>query len=112
MSSVSHSRKRELIKIKLSQILQTSTGNPKFAGVTIVDVKLSPDSTSALVFFSVYTSSHDTPEIQAALNKAHGFFQSKLANTLKTRNLPKLQFVFDKGFDHAQKIDRLLHEIE
>ena len=111
MVAVNHSRKRELIKIKLSEILKKSSGNPKFEGVTIIDVKLSPDSSSAVIFFSVFLSKFSIEEITKALNKSHGFFQVNLANTLKSRNTPKLNFVFDKGFDHALKIDNILGKL-
>ena len=112
MAKVNTNRKKELIKIKLSTILQKSTNNPKFLGVTIVDVNLSPDSSSAVVHYSVFNSSADTDEITKALNNAGGFFQAKLANTLKSRNTPKLRFVFDSGFDHADRISSLLDQIE
>ncbi|MCP4754010.1 MAG: 30S ribosome-binding factor RbfA [Proteobacteria bacterium] len=111
MANVNKDRKKEQIKIKLSTILRKSSGNPKFAGVTIVDVKLSPDSSTAVVFYSVFDSKTDPAEITKALNAAGGFFQSKLSKTMKSRSLPKLKFVFDGGFDHADRIDRLLTEI-
>ena len=112
MATVSGQRKREQIKIKLAGILKKSSSNPKFEGVTIVDVKLSPDSASAIVFFSVFGLDKNPDEIAQALNSASGFFQSKLAATLRSRNTPKLSFVFDKGFDHASRIDQLLAQIK
>ncbi len=108
MSKVTGERKKELIKVKLAGILNKSSSNPAFEGVTIVDVKLSPDSSSALVFYAVYGSDKDPEVITEALNTASGFFQSKLAKTLRSRNTPRLSFVFDKGFDHANRIDQLL----
>lgn len=109
MAKISGERKKELIKVKLSAILNKSSSNPLFESVTIVNIKLSPDSSSAVVFFSVFGENKDTEAITNALNKASGFFQSKLANTLRSRNTPKLTFVFDKGFDHASRIDELLN---
>ncbi len=108
MATVSGERKKELVKVKLASILNKSSSNPKFEGVTIVDVKLSPDSSSALVFYAVYGAEKDPAVITEALNAASGFFQSRLAKTLRSRNTPRLSFVFDKGFDHANRIDQLL----
>ena len=76
MSKVTGERKKELIKVKLAGILNKSSSNPAFEGVTIVDVKLSPDSSSALVFYAVYGSEKDPAVITDALNAASGFFQS------------------------------------
>jgi ribosome-binding factor A len=109
---VSTNRKKEQIKVKLSTILSKSSSNPKFAGVTIVDVKLSPDSSTALVSFSVFGTKIPLEEITQALNAAGGFFQSKLSATLRSRNTPRLTFRFDKGFDHANRIDEILSQIE
>jgi len=112
MAKVNTSRKNELIKIKLSTILQKSSNNPKFEGVTIVDVKLSPDSAAAAVRYSVFSPGAETEGITKALNDAAGFFQSRLAKTLKSRNTPRLRFFFDSGFDHADRISSLLEQIE
>lgn len=111
MAKVNKNRHQEIIKIKLSTILRKSASNPKFSGVTITGVKLSPDSSSAVINYSVYNSKTEVEQITQGLNKASGFFQAKLSKTLQTRNTPKLKFVFDAGFDHADKIDRLLSQI-
>ena len=108
---VTKERKKELIKVKLATILQKSSNNPMFEGVTLVDVKLSPDSSTALILFSVF-GRDNTVEIAEALNKASGYFQSKLRNSLQTKNTPKLKFVFDNGFDHASKIDSILKNLD
>ncbi len=112
MAKVTSNRKKELIKIKLSTILQKSSNNPKFVGVTIIAVDLSPDSASAVVLYSVFNPKVDTAAVTLALNEASGFFQAKLAKTLKSRNTPRLRFVFDGGFDHADRISQLLNQIE
>ncbi len=111
MASISKDRKKEQIKVKLSGILNKSSGNPVFEGVTIVDVKLSPDSSQAVIFYSVFGSDKDTVKITSALNAARGFFQAKLSKTFRSRNTPRLSFVFDKGFDHANRIDQLLAKV-
>lgn len=112
MAKVNSNRKKELLKIKLSTILQKSSNNPKFLGVTIVAVNLSPDSASAVIRYSVFNPKVEIAEVTQALNEAAGFFQAKLANSLKSRNTPRLKFVFDGGFDHADRISLLLDQIE
>ena len=112
MSKINTLRKNELIKSKLATILRKFSSNPMFDGVTIVGVKLSPDSATALVHYSVFNTTRPIEEITSALNKAAGFFQVKLSKTLSSRNTPKLKFVYDGGFDHASKIDQLLSQIK
>lgn len=108
MAKVNKERRRELIRVKLSSILQKSASNPNFEGVTITDVKVSPDSAVAVIFYSVFGTSKNIGQITKALNDAAGFFQSKLSNSLKTRNTPKLKFVYDAGFDNTDKIETIL----
>ena len=111
MAKINKNRKKENIRYKLSQILQHDSNNPKFEGVTIIELKLSPDASHAVVFFSVFNSRYQPEEVTKALNSAAGFFQAKLAKTLHSRNTPKLNFVFDTGFDHADRIDQIIREI-
>jgi len=112
MSNINKLRRNELIKTKLSMIIRKSSSNPLFEGVTIVNVKLSPDSASAIVNYSVFNAETDISNLTKALNKAAGFFQVKLSKTLDSRNTPKLKFVYDGGFDHATKIDQILSQIK
>ncbi len=56
MAKVNKDRKKELIKVKLSTILLKSSSNPKFEGVTIIDVKLSPDSASSCLYILLQCS--------------------------------------------------------
>ncbi|OGG99975.1 MAG: ribosome-binding factor A [Candidatus Lambdaproteobacteria bacterium RIFOXYD1_FULL_56_27] len=110
MAKIPKERKKELIRVKLSEIFTREANDPRFAGVTLTSIKLSPDGASGTVFFSVFASKYQISEVEAALNRSAGFFSSKLGQTLKTRNTPRLNFVYDKGFDHTDKIERLLKE--
>ncbi|MBT4290318.1 MAG: 30S ribosome-binding factor RbfA [Deltaproteobacteria bacterium] len=111
MAKVNKERRRELIRIKLSSILQKSASNPNFEGITITDVKVSPDSSVAIVYYSIFNTSKSISHITRSLNDASGFFQSKLSNSLKTRNTPRLKFIYDSGFDKTDKIETILKSL-
>jgi len=108
MASIAKERKEELIKIKLSVIIQKSASNPRFEGVTITNVEISPDTAVALIHYAVFGTDRNISDVTKALNAAAGFFQSKLAHTLKTRNTPRLKFIYDTGFDHTNRIESIL----
>ena len=108
MAKVNNNRKKEMIRTKLAAIIQKYANNPKFDSISISSVKVSPDSAAAVVYYSVFMEDVDIEGITKALNAAAGFFQAKLAATLKTRNTPRLTFVYDPGFDHADKISKIL----
>lgn len=112
MAKFSGGRKKELIKIKLSEILKREVNDPKLDHATITRVEVSPDTTFAKIYFCSFHPDVDSDEMLAAFNSAKNFIQSKLGKALQTRNTPKLAFVYDAGFDHASDIDHLLKDIE
>jgi ribosome-binding factor A len=45
------------------------------------------------------------------LQRAAGFFRSRVARSLTTRTVPELHFELDKGVAHAARIEELLQSI-
>lgn len=101
----------EAVKQKLSTILLREAQDPRFQSVTITDVSLAKDLTFARVGFACYDGGTDIGPLTESLNRAAGFFSHLLARSLATRNTPKLHFHYDRGFDHAHEIDKLLDEV-
>ena len=57
-------------------------------------------------------SSH-SPGIDAsvrALNSAKGFIQHRIADVLRTKNTPVLEFLRDDSYREAERINRLIDE--
>jgi ribosome-binding factor A len=49
------------------------------------------------------------PEILAALQRGAGFMRGLVARELDLRYVPSLRFELDTTFDHASRIEALLH---
>jgi len=98
----------EVIRQKLGQLLHREANDPRFQGVTVTSVKLSPDSANARVEFSMFGQKHSPQDVAASLNKAAGFFSRALGRTLDSRRTPRLSFHYDPGFDYAHEMDLLL----
>ncbi len=98
------------IRYKLGRLLQEEAKDPRFASVIISRVETAADVSVAKIYFSCYPPQH-LPSITKTLNGAAGFFSNSLGRTLKTRNTPRLTFIPDLGFTHADNIDRLLKTI-
>ena len=90
-------------------ILQREASDPRFLTVTISSVSVAKDLSTARIFFSSYDPQSDEESLTDSLNHAAGFFSQKLARTLKTRIVPRLHFTYDKGFDYAVEVDRLIN---
>ncbi len=98
----------ERVRQLLSAILVREIKDPRFQGVTITAVSLSKNLSFGKVLFSCFESGMDIAELMATLNKAAGYFSLQLGKSMTTRNTPKLQFYYDRGFDYAQEIERQL----
>ncbi|HKJ00749.1 MAG TPA: 30S ribosome-binding factor RbfA [bacterium] len=101
----------ETIRQKLGQLLVKEASDPRFHTVTITNVTVAKDLSTARVQFSAYDSAVDSAELTRLLNNAAGFFGHALARTLETRRTPRLHFYYDPGFDYAQEMDILLKKV-
>ncbi|MDH4121769.1 MAG: 30S ribosome-binding factor RbfA [Deltaproteobacteria bacterium] len=94
----------------LAQILLRDVDDARLRAVTFTGVKLSPDKSHATVRFCSYLPDADPEALEEGLNKASGFFGQGMIHALAVRRTPRLHFVYDRGFDHAQRVDDLLNQ--
>ena len=102
-------RINELMRRELVLLLKKDTKDPRLQNVIITDVLVSRDLSSARVFYSVVE-----PEQQAVdklLEKAAGFFRTRLSQTLALRHTPALQFTFDPTPNTGARIETLLSKL-
>jgi ribosome-binding factor A len=78
------------------------------ATITVTEVRISPDLKSATAFVMPLGGTH-VPEVLAALQRGAGFVRGLIARELDLRYVPVLRFVLDTTFDHASRIEALLH---
>jgi ribosome-binding factor A len=78
------------------------------ATVTVTEVRISPDLKNATAFVMPLGGTH-VPEILAALQRGAGFMRGLIARELDLRFVPSLRFELDTTFDHASRIEALLH---
>lgn len=85
--------------------------DPRVSGafVSIVGASVSPDLSTAKVFYSVLGSDEG---VQKGLVSASGFIRSELAKRLNLRITPKLTFVRDNNTERAMNISQILKNIE
>src|SRR5258707_14172690 len=78
------------------------------ATITVTEVRISPDLKNATAFVMPLGGTH-VPEILAALQRGAGFMRGLIARELDLRYVPSLRFELDTTFDHASRIQALLH---
>jgi ribosome-binding factor A len=85
--------------------------DPRIGFVTITDVKTSADLRHARVYVSVLGSEEERDQTMAGLRSAHGVLQRRVAEELRLKRTPTLEFSYDDTTDRAMRIERLLdHE--
>jgi ribosome-binding factor A len=91
-------RLEELIKEAMNLLLESEVNDPHLEGVRISAVNLSPNGARARLFFSMPPPdehTHHARDVQAALQRATGFFRRELCDTLSLKRTPELCFSFD-----------------
>ena len=113
MFSQSYRRKRlnKLLQEEISKIIQ-ELKDPRIGFITITEVELSNDMSSAAVFYSVLGEKKDKIQTEKALLNAKGYIKYRIAQELSIRKIPDFKFIFDTSIERATKIFSLLDKID
>lgn len=101
----------EAIQRELSDLLLRELKDPRLGFVTIMDADVSPDLKHARIFVSILGSDEEQQASMAALDSARGWLRRELGQRLSLRYIPELQFRADKTEETADRINRLLNEV-
>ncbi len=100
------------IRERLVEFIRLDMRDPRVGMVSINDVRVSKDLTSANVYVSSLTA--NTPELRselvAVLNKAAGFLRTRLARESTMRITPSLQFHYDEVWERGSELDALIEK--
>lgn len=80
-------------------------------GITITEVRVSPDLRNATVFL-VPLGGGDPAPILAGLKRAKSYLRHEIGQAIQLRCVPELWFQADISFDEATRIDDLLRSPE
>jgi ribosome-binding factor A len=101
----------EQIQRELAEVIRHEMKDPGVAGlVTITEVEVSPDHSHAKVFFTRLGDESLIRETSAGLKRAAGFLRTQLAQRLKLRTVPQLEFKYDASVERGARLSRLIDE--
>ncbi|MCS7182041.1 MAG: 30S ribosome-binding factor RbfA [Thermoanaerobaculum sp.] len=104
-------RLEETIRELLSQLLLREAKDPRLAGVVISAVELSGDLRQAKAYFSVFGDAERERQAAEGLEQAKGFLRAELRRSLRADIVPELVFLRDKGYERADRVSQLLHQL-
>jgi len=79
--------------------------------LTVTEVRMSPDLKHATVFVMPLAGTH-APETLAGLKRGAPYLRGLVAREVPLRFTPTLSFMLDMSFDHANRINEILHRPE
>ena len=100
----------EELRHALSRILSRGElRDPALAGLnlTVTEVRASPDLKNATVYV-VPLGGGGLDEAVEALNRAAGFFRTRIARDVALRHAPRISFAPDRSFDEAHRVREIL----
>ncbi len=96
------------IQRALAEILLQESSDPLLRQVTISRVESTPDLKLVRVYVSSWNISREN--ILAELEKARNFILQKLSSRIYCRFLPRLEFIYDHGFELENRIQEIAAE--
>jgi len=103
-------RLNELFRRELSRLLLTDIKDPRVAGVTVSEVRVTNDLSYADVFVRVDPSEHAAEALEG-LEHASGFVRREMGKAVSLRKIPEFRFEVDETLEHASRIEELLRQV-
>ena len=101
----------EAIREVVSMAILTEIRDPRVQHVTVTGVEVAPDMKSAKVIISVMGDEGRQHLCLRGLQNAAGFLQSKIADRIDTRYIPRLTFSLDTGLKKGLEVNRILADL-
>jgi ribosome-binding factor A len=101
----------EAIRQVIGEAVAGEVKDPRVGFITVTDVKTSSDLRHARVYVSVLGDAQQRQASLEGLRSAHGFLQARVAEELRLKRTPELQFAYDDTTDRAMRVDALIDEI-
>jgi ribosome-binding factor A len=103
-------RLNEQFKREISDIVRNEVKDPRVGTPVITAVETSPDLTFARAYIMVSGTEEERRQTLEGLRAAAPFIRGELGRRLHIRRAPELRFEFDRGLEHALRIEQLLRE--
>jgi ribosome-binding factor A len=109
-----HERIAGAVQRGLAQLLSSEVNDPRVAGLTVTEVRVSSDCRHANVFVTrmIKVSNQDIEDILDGIGGASGFLRSRLAKAMNLRRCPELHFEYDHNIQRASDLTALIDSVQ
>jgi ribosome-binding factor A len=98
------------IQRTLSELLRREVRDPRLGSITLTDVRVSQDLSSAKVFYSVLGGSPNPKLTQEILDEASGMLRGRLGRALGLRHAPEIHFEPDTLIEEGARMSALIRD--
>jgi ribosome-binding factor A len=105
-------RVADQIRAEVSGMIARDVHDPGLGFITITRVQVSPDLQHARVFYTTLGDQAARKNTGRALERAASFMRRQVAQRLRLRRAPELDFVFDESIEQQDRIERLLRDLK
>ncbi len=102
----------EAMREVLSDAVTKEIKDPRVGFVTVTAVDTASDLRHAKVYISVLGDEGVRQRSLDGLRSAHGFLQRRVADELRIKHTPTLEFLYDDTLDRGLRIEALLQQEE
>jgi ribosome-binding factor A len=102
----------EAMREVLSEAVTKEIKDPRVGFVTVTAVDTASDLRHAKVYISVLGDDGVRQRSLDGLRSAHGFLQRRVADELRIKHTPTLEFLYDDSLDRGLRIEALLQREE
>lgn len=101
----------EIIRTLGSLFISGKVKDPGISLVSIHRAELSQDMIHVKIWVTTYCDDKEKGKFLSALKRASGFCQYILAQELKLRSTPKIQFIWDENYIKSVKLNELIDSL-
>jgi ribosome-binding factor A len=105
-------RVAEAIRDELSKLLAKELRDPGVGFITLTIVKVAPDLQLARVYYTSMGDEKARRETAKALDRALPFLRRQIAQRLRLRRVPELQFFYDESVANQDRIEQILQDLK
>ena len=102
----------EQIRIELSGLLARDVHDPGIGFITLTRVSVTPDLQIARVYYTSLGDERAQKETGKALHRASPFLRRQIAQRVRLRRVPELEFFYDKSVAQHDRVEQILQELK
>ena len=109
-----HSRPERVgdqIREEVTQLLARSVQDPGIGFITITRVKVTADLQLARIFYTAIGDEKQVKETAKALERVMPFLRRQLAQRIRLRRAPELEFKYDESIADLDNVEKLLEQV-